>query len=179
MPGTISLVVTAGPIRGQRFDFPDHDTFVFGRAPECHARLASSDASASRHHFLLEVNPPLARLRDLGSLNGTHVNGVRHGGRRAAQSPEEAAAGDHAGADLRDGDEIRVAATVIRVEASAPSPLALLAAEREAEAAGAAPGSTIGPYAIERLMGTGGMGAVYLARRKSDGPSAPVAPGRG
>ena len=86
MAGTVSLVVTAGPIRGQRFDFTEHDTFLFGRAPDCHARLASNDAAASRHHFLLEVNPPRACLRDLGSLNGTHVNGVRRGGRRPARS---------------------------------------------------------------------------------------------
>jgi hypothetical protein len=37
MAGTVSLVVTAGPIRGQRFDFSQHDTFLFGRAPDCHA----------------------------------------------------------------------------------------------------------------------------------------------
>src|SRR5262245_61522737 len=121
MAGTVSLVVTAGPIRGQRFDFSEHDTFLFGRAVDCHARLAASDASASRHHFLLEVNPPLARLRDLGSLNGTHVNGVRHGGRRADQAPEEAARAGGTDVDLRDGDEIRVGATVIRVSVSAPA----------------------------------------------------------
>ena len=120
MAGTVSLVVTAGPIRGQRYDFAQHDTFLFGRAPECHARLAASDTSASRHHFLLEVNPPEARLRDLGSLNGTHVNGVRHGGRRAGESPEDAAARGGAEVDLRHGDEVRVGATVIRVEVAAP-----------------------------------------------------------
>src|SRR5512139_1004490 len=120
MPGTVRLVVTAGPIRGQRFEFAGHDTFLFGRAPDCHARLAATDTSASRHHFLLEVNPPQARLRDLGSLNGTHVNGVRHGGRRSGESPEDAALRGTAEVDLRDGDEVRVGATVIRVEVSAP-----------------------------------------------------------
>ncbi|HSD26468.1 MAG TPA: FHA domain-containing serine/threonine-protein kinase [Vicinamibacteria bacterium] len=171
MPGTVRLVVTAGPIRGQRFDFAGHDTFLFGRAPDCHARLDASDASASRHHFLLEVSPPLARLRDLGSLNGTRVNGNRHGGRRVGETPEDAAARGSADVDLHDGDEIRVGATVIRVEVEAPaSPLGALAAQADA-AEGL--GRTVGPYEIERLLGKGGMGAVYLARRRGGG--APVA----
>jgi serine/threonine protein kinase len=167
MPGTVRLVVTAGPIRGQRFEFPAHDTFLFGRAPDCHARLDASDASASRHHFLLEVNPPLARLRDLGSLNGTRVNGVRHGGRGPGESPEDAAARGATDVDLHDGDEIRVGATVIQVQVDAPaSPLEALAASAESEEEA---GRRVGPYAIERLLGKGGMGAVYLARRQGAG----------
>jgi len=155
MAGTVSLVVTAGPIRGRRFDFSHHDTFLFGRAPDCHARLAASDASASRHHFLLEVNPPQARLRDLGSLNGTRVNGVRHGG--------------GAEVDLGDGDDIRVGATVIRVEIStaAASPVPS-GGGPEVDEAGQ--GRMVGPYEIDRLLGKGGMGAVYLARRGGRGP---------
>jgi eukaryotic-like serine/threonine-protein kinase len=216
MAGTVSLVVTAGPIRGQRFDFSAHDTFLFGRALDCHARLAASDASASRHHFLLEVNPPLARLRDLGSLNGTHVNGVRHGGRRADQAPDDAPRAAGGDVDLRDGDEIRVGATVIRVSVSAPASCAdcgrpIADAERdacewidgaclcpacrrrtvdpgartgsaslllhlvalgEAEDAEAVAGRTVGPYEVVSLLGKGGMGAVYLARRRGEEPIA-------
>jgi eukaryotic-like serine/threonine-protein kinase len=121
MPGKVTLLVTAGPIEGARFEFAEHDTFLFGRSPECHARLAASDTSASRHHFLLEVNPPAARLRDLGSLNGTHVNGVRHGGRARHESPEDARKRAQTEVDLRDGDRVRVGATIFTVGIDTPA----------------------------------------------------------
>ena len=73
MPGRVTLKVEKGPIRGQVFTFDEHDTFIFGRSPDCHARLPEGDRTASRHHFILEVNPPDACIRDLGSLNGTYV----------------------------------------------------------------------------------------------------------
>ena len=107
MPGRVCLDVVAGPIQGKHFEFDGHDTFLFGRSPDCHAELASDDATASRHHFLLEVNPPAARLRDLGSLNGTYVNGQKHGGREKHLSPEQAKEKPWPQVDLRDGDLIR------------------------------------------------------------------------
>ena len=66
MPGRVCLAVVAGPIQGRQFAFEDHDTFLFGRSPDCHAQLAEADGTASRHHFLLEVNPPNARAAGPG-----------------------------------------------------------------------------------------------------------------
>ncbi|HVO13380.1 MAG TPA: FHA domain-containing serine/threonine-protein kinase [Vicinamibacteria bacterium] len=176
MAATVALVVTAGPLRGRRFEFTGHDTFLFGRAADCHGRLAADDVSASRHHFLLEVNPPQARLRDLGSLNGTRVNGVRHGGRAADESPRPAAQRAGAEVDLRHGDEVRVGATVIAVEVAgappAPPPAAMPEAEDSEPLLG--PGANVGPYVVERPLGRGAMGVVYLARAGSP-EAAPVA----
>src|SRR6266702_2740358 len=167
MPGRVTLLVTAGPIQGRRFEFTQHDTFLFGRSPDCHARLSPRDTSASRHHFLLEVNPPAARLRDLGSLNGTHVNGNRHGGRARDETPEQAAQRVQTEVDLRDGDRIRVGATILTLAVvgpptGPPPPSAFPAVESRT-------GCVVGDYEVGPLLGKGGMGAVYRARRRSDG----------
>ena len=177
MPGRVTLTVTAGPLAGRVFSFERHDTFLFGRSPDCHAELAANDTTASRHHFLLEANPPQARLRDLGSLNGTHVNGVKHGGRGRQESPEEAAGRRLPEVDLRDGDHIRVGATVFEVaieghRSTAPADvpggegtgLESLLGIRPDRAPVDIPG-----YAVGRMIGRGGMGAVYLAKRDGDG----------
>src|SRR5262245_3190751 len=132
MPGRVSLEVVAGPIQGRQFQFDGHDTFLFGRSPDCHAELSQDDSTASRHHFILEVNPPAARLRDLGSLNGTYVNGQKYGGRARNMSPEEGARQALAQVDIRDGDTIRVGATVftVRVEGvRTPTPVAAMSAQ--------------------------------------------------
>ncbi len=215
MPGKVTLVVTAGPIRGRRYDLEEHDTFLFGRAPDCHAELARSDTSASRHHFILEVNPPAARLRDLGSLNGTRVNGTRHGGRARHETPAEGARRAQAEVDLRDGDRIRVGATEFEVRVVTPALCcecgrtiedgdrkaagwiagtflcpdcrrpaksgptgqkirtgvvgAGPASARAVPTAEGRTGTTVGGYEVGPLVGKGGMGVVYRARRVADG----------
>jgi eukaryotic-like serine/threonine-protein kinase len=121
MPGKITLQVVEGPLKGQVFDFQDHDTFIFGRHPDCHAKLSDNDTTASRHHFLLEVNPPDARIRDLGSLNGTYVNDRKFGGREEWESPEQGAVKLFPEVDMKDGDRIRVGETVLLVAVDLPS----------------------------------------------------------
>lgn len=73
----ITLTVTEGPHLGQKFTFAGHDTFVVGRSKRAHFRLPAKDKFFSRIHFLVEVNPPQCSLLDMGSRNGTHVNGQR------------------------------------------------------------------------------------------------------
>jgi len=120
MPGTVKLEVIKGPITGQVFTFDAHDVFIFGRSPECHARLPEDDHTASRHHFVVEVNPPDAIIRDLASLNGTHVNGIKYGGREDSETPEEAERRGYLDVALKDHDEVRVGQTVFRVRVLVP-----------------------------------------------------------
>jgi serine/threonine-protein kinase len=189
----ITLTVTDGPHRGQVFTFEEHDNFIVGRSRMAHFRLSTRDTYFSRIHFMVEINPPHARLLDMGSTNGTHVNG-----RRVTVS------------DLRDGDVIRAGKTLLRVsiqpeegEAPPTSPLpsvltpllksaslpnqgasprsddpvcsACLAPLAEhamlcpacQEAARARP-QPIAGYQLVRELGRGSMGTVYLALRSAD-----------
>jgi hypothetical protein len=110
---SLTLTVIEGPHQGRQFTLTGHDTFVVGRSPDAHFALADQDRYFSRHHFLIEFNPPLCRLVDLRSRNRTYVNG----------QPVETA-------DLRDGDTIKAGHTVLRVRLeSAPEPRPALPAE--------------------------------------------------
>jgi serine/threonine-protein kinase len=50
---------------------------VAGRSSSAHYKLPDDDKRHSRLHFVVEFNPPLCRLLDLGSRNGTFVNGEK------------------------------------------------------------------------------------------------------
>ena len=108
-PMLITLTVTSGPLNGRTFTFERHDVFLVGRSPNAHARFPEDDPFFSRVHFLVEVNPPRCRLTDMGSRNGTYVNGKKVDV-----------------VDLDDGDEIRAGHTRITVRVAytaAPVPV--------------------------------------------------------
>jgi hypothetical protein len=114
MASKVTLEITEGPMAGTRFSFEDHDTFLFGRSSDCKVCLPR-DPKVSRHHFIMEVNPPDVCVRDLGSMNGTYVNDVKHGGRAEGETPEEGAELRHAEVDLEDGDRLRVGDSALEV----------------------------------------------------------------
>ncbi len=70
----IKLYVVRGKPRDQELVFPRGD-YLIGRGPECHVRLNSP--WVSRQHCLLLVGADTVDLQDLGSMNGTLVNGTR------------------------------------------------------------------------------------------------------
>ncbi|HEY0321923.1 MAG TPA: FHA domain-containing serine/threonine-protein kinase [Pyrinomonadaceae bacterium] len=100
----VTLRVLSGPHVGRTFTFDQHDTFLIGRAETAHLCLPE-DRFFSRHHCLLEIAPPRVFLRDLGSTNGTFVNGQR---------VHEAY--------LSSGDKIQGGQTVLAVEVTVDQP---------------------------------------------------------
>ncbi|MCZ7648335.1 MAG: serine/threonine-protein kinase [Planctomycetota bacterium] len=110
----VTVQITAGPAKGQQFVFERPDTFLFGRAKDARVALPD-DPYLSRHHFMIEIAPPHCRLSDLGSKNGTFVNDVRFGGRKAPGPGIKVAASGVRGTFLKDNDEVSVGDTRITV----------------------------------------------------------------
>ncbi|MEO8706570.1 MAG: FHA domain-containing protein, partial [Kofleriaceae bacterium] len=93
-----SLVFLAGPIAGRRYKLADGE-YIIGRRSDC--QIFVPDMRVSRQHARLWKEGEGWTLEDLGSNNGTFINGVRL---------QQATA-------LRHDDEILIANNRIRVEA--------------------------------------------------------------
>jgi tRNA A-37 threonylcarbamoyl transferase component Bud32 len=207
MSGKVVIAVTAGASQGKTFAFDTHDIFLFGRKDDCHACLPD-DQLVSRHHFVMEVNPPHACVRDLGSLHGTVINGVKYGGRQKHETPEQGARRQYPQVDLHDGDELQVGKTKLRVQVTVPQnvpkavccqrcgkevtveaglgqdgdflcaqcqqqikddPVALLLALFQQAKQPADADIRLADYHIQKKLGEGGMGVVYLVKHKKHG----------
>ncbi len=100
-----SLVFLAGPIAGRRYKLGEGE-YVIGRRSDC--QIFVPDMRVSRQHARLWKDGDGWMLEDLGSNNGTYINGTRVQG----SSP------------VKHEDEILIANNRIRVEArdSTPDP---------------------------------------------------------
>ena len=87
-----SLLAYGGPGKGAEFALSGHE-MVIGRDPAC--EVAVDDPSMSRRHALIVRRGGRFHLRDLGSSNGTYLDGVLYNDERP----------------LRDGARFRVGKT--------------------------------------------------------------------
>ena len=81
----VTLVVTSGPAAGTEYEIKERNLRV-GRGPHC--EIVVVDDSLSKEHAVIEFSDSGYRVRDLGSTNGTLLNGgevklaeLKHGDR--------------------------------------------------------------------------------------------------
>jgi pSer/pThr/pTyr-binding forkhead associated (FHA) protein len=114
----IILTMTRGPLKGSKHIFDDRRQCLIGRAPDCDIQLSLPNdprfANISRHHCELDIDPPALRVRDLGSRNGTWLNGeMINSGSAYLENEAERRPGDFV--PLKDGDEIGIGYMIVRV----------------------------------------------------------------
>jgi serine/threonine-protein kinase len=190
--------VLAGPHAGRTFTFDQHDTFLIGRSDKAHLYLPE-DKFFSRHHCLLEINPPRCFLRDLGSTNGTYVNGQKvqeaflsngdriQGGQTvlAVEVTVEPAAQSYNQVAESGGFQLNTTQPAIvmvecancgrrdQAEASTPNEHLLFVCEECREEMKRQPQAVPG-YEMVKLLGRGGMGCVMLARNEKTGQAVAI-----
>src|SRR5262245_10645386 len=107
MASMIVLRALTGELRGQEFAFSEPAHAILGRSRSCTLRLPG-DASVSRQHCLIELDDLGAWVQDLGSLNGTLVNGENIGKRDRFVREDDATMHQPPRHALEDGDELRI-----------------------------------------------------------------------
>jgi hypothetical protein len=116
MSPTVTLTITTGKLSGKQYKFDSRSTCIIGRNDDCNLQIADNiDMKVSRYHCLLDINPPEIRIRDLGSLNGTYVNGKIIGQRKADLTAEEAKKIVFPEYDLTNNDQVEIGDIVFQV----------------------------------------------------------------
>ena len=106
MVAMMILRALTGNLRGQEFKFRAPACCMLGRSLNCQLRLPH-DVRVSRQHCLVELDGAGAWVQDLGSLNGTHLNGVKIG-QRQNKRESDATLAVPPRQRLRDGDGLQV-----------------------------------------------------------------------
>jgi predicted component of type VI protein secretion system len=145
MRGT--LVFVEGPLAGRRVEVEGE--LVLGRED---ASLTIEDEEISRRHAVIRPSGGGIEIEDLGSTNGTYVNGARIGSTTR----------------LAGGDTIRIGRTVLQLESRAAAtvaaavPAAPVAASAAPAPARTAPAAAFGAYAAPAVKRSRGVASRQL-----------------
>jgi pSer/pThr/pTyr-binding forkhead associated (FHA) protein len=121
MPPKVTLKAVLGKMSGEEYAFDERTTCIIGRDVDCGIRLPENDPTVSRHHCMLDINPPCVTIRDFGSMNGTYVNGEKIGQRDGGPSAPEEPQSKSPEHELAEGDTIRLGNTTFDVSIVAPA----------------------------------------------------------
>jgi len=147
----MKLVAHSGPLAGQELPI-DKPVIIIGRGTGCDIWL--EDQEASRRHSEIRFSGGQVSISDLGSMNGTFVNGVR------IQAPQV----------LHPGDEIRIGTTRFTLQEgmalAQPSAASILEAPAPPVTARSGPslGLIIGGIAVITIVLLAGVAAFVFLR---------------
>ena len=183
MSSKIILTITQGKLCGKQYIFASRSTCIVGRNDDCNLQIADAvDMTISRYHCLLDINPPDIRVRDLGSLNGTFVNGKKIGQRQREQTAKEAVKLNFPEYNLQNGDEIKLGDILFKIEVEAepelekksdiipppaennPNCLIIFKNLLELAQKNHTKLQTLSGYKLIKSLGKGGFGEVFLAQ---------------
>jgi len=103
-----------GSLKDEEFVFKESGLCLIGRSSDSALRISKEkDMRISRRHCLLVLSPPRIRIRDLGSRNGTYVNGERLDAGTLGEDPAKISSVDRI---LKHGDEVALGETTFRVD---------------------------------------------------------------
>ena len=122
MKANITLTISDGAHRGAEYRLENRETFVIGRDYDCDLRLPNyaEFRTVSRRHCLLGVTTTSIWLRDLGSRNGTYLNGKQIDTAEFWSFSDDQLLRSCADYELKDGDEFVLGSVAFRARIHAP-----------------------------------------------------------
>lgn len=128
MSDEVIFKIIEGSLTGEEFVFEEKGLCLIGRSADCALQIPKEkDMKISRRHCLLILDPPNVRIRDLGSRNGTTVNGELLDSGSITDQPDKMTPVDRI---LKDGDVISIGETVLALEVPSEKPPQVIPASK-------------------------------------------------
>jgi pSer/pThr/pTyr-binding forkhead associated (FHA) protein len=116
MDPSITFTVVEGNLDDTQFSLHCRGRFIVGRGRDCDIVLRGNNLeSLSRHQCRLIVDESSVAVRDLGSRNGTYVNGECIGCRLDERPSSDIETDSYVTFELNDGDDIQIGHLALRI----------------------------------------------------------------